>query len=389
MYRIIYSIELSHAYFSDGKGRGFRVSPSPGCRRLLARQKMTFRHVGNRAYVLGWADGNSVPVIPLDSDAVFQFYLIADDPEFFDLTALPYDAATSSRLYLSNLAANKVDSRLYLSKPDAAFDTGKNYASGMLVTDGGNLFECVQSLAANPGNATSDATHWAARGAVRAPGPDDLLVFANSGSTLKLAGPVSNVTVNVFGLNRASNQLDAVVTSTVLNFATATDTIPVSLQNLPPGRYRIAAGGLERVLYYDPGLQPASVVGVVEIFNHLAGADDYSLLDGLGQAKGSTFSALFLNPLVIWKYIARTANVKKVRDESGLYDFDDSVPLEFRSKTPIPLTEVAYDQISLDYKPPASAQTSYTKIANPSLGNRKQVTVGSDTLPCAEVHLHY
>ena len=98
---------------------------------------------------------------------------------------------------------------------------------------------------------------------------------------------------------------------------------------------------------------------------------------------------LFLNPLVVWKYIARTANVKRIRDESGTYEFDDSIALEFRSKRPIPITEEAYDQIAMDYKPAASALTTYTKIANPSLANLKQVVVGGDTLPCAEIYLNY
>lgn len=131
------------------------------------------------------------------------------------------------------------------------------------------------------------------------------------------------------------------------------------------------------------------MVGVVEIFNHLPGADSHALLQADGKVKGTTFTIQFLNPLVLWRYVARTSAVKRIHDQSGTFEFDDSVPQQFLSRTPIGMREEAYDQIAMDYKPSGQAQTTYTKIKNPSIGNFTKATVGSDSLPCAEVFLNY
>jgi hypothetical protein len=131
------------------------------------------------------------------------------------------------------------------------------------------------------------------------------------------------------------------------------------------------------------------VLGIVEIFNHLPGTDSHALLQADGKVKGTIFSIHFLNPLVLWRYVARTSAVKRIHDQSGTYEFDDSVPQQFLSRTPIGMREEAYDQIAMDYKPSGQAQTTYTKIKNPSLGNFTKATVGSDRLTCAETFLNY
>lgn len=394
MFKTFFTIELLHAFFADTRSRQLRLVPTPECSRILSGHRMVVRQIDNRLYVLVWTDDNSVPLIDIAPETVFRFYLIVDDPAFFDFTTLPLDLAKPGRLYFSNLSSNQANGRSYLTLPNDAFSAANNYAAGDLATSGVNLFECIQSETANPGNTVNDTGTWAPRGGVRAPGPGDVLPFTNTDASITLPAPAGNATVDIFGLNRTNNQFDASVVSTVLNFPLPTATMPVHFgqsadATLPTGKYRVTVGGQERFFYFDPTLHPRSVLGVIEIFSHLAAADPYSLLDAAGKVKGTTFSVLFLNPLAIWKYIARTTSVKAIKDQSGTYQFDNSVAQEFRSKTPIPLTDQAYDQIAMDYKPPTSAQTTYDKIANPLPSNRKQIVVGSDTLPCAEIYLNY
>jgi hypothetical protein len=392
MFKTFYIIELLHGFFADTRSRQLRVVPTTECSRLLAGRRMLVRQVGNRFYVLVWTDQNSVPLMDIEPEAVFRFYLIADDPAFYDFTTLPYDAAKPVRLYLSNLSNNQANGRLYLTQPIAVFNGANNYTVGDLAASAANLFENIQSAAGHP---VTDASFWAPRGGVRASSSKDVLPFTNADVSITLPAPAGNATVNIFGLNRANNQFDRQLLSTNLNFPSATTTVPVHFgqtpnSQLPGGKYRVTAGGQEQFFYYDPALRPGAVLGVVEIFNHLAAADPYSLLDAAGKVKGTMFSVLFLNPIVIWKYIARTTGVKAIKDQSGTYQFDNSVALQFRSKTPIPLTDEAYDQIAMDYKPAtATTQTTYQKVVNPSPTNRKQIVIGADTLPCAEIYLNY
>ena len=389
MYRTIFAIDLLHGYFADAKSRGLRIAPAEDCLRLFRSHRLTFRQIGSRAYILGWLDENSVPIVPFDPTTVFRFYVIVDDSAFYQYTALPFDPAEKARFYFSNLTANSANSRNYPTAAVPAFDTGTNYALGDLAASGGNVFECIRSLAANPGNSTGDTAHWTSRGALQAPSELDLLPFGSANESISLPAPVTNTTVEVFGLNRATGNFDAPIFSVPMQFDPATDQVPAPLGKLAPGKYRVSVSGVEKYFYHDAALRPGAVVGIIEIFNHLPATSTHSLLQADGTVKETIFAIHFLNPLVLWRYVARTTAVKKIHDQSGTYDFDDSVPQEFLSTTPIAIREEAYDQIAMDYKPAGNAQTTYTKIKNPALGNFTRATVGSDSLPCAEIFLNY
>jgi len=231
--------------------------------------------------------------------------------------------------------------------------------------------------------------HWALRGPVRAPTPADVLPFGNGDAPFELPVAAAQTAVKAFALNRASGLYDVLVLDKTTDLPGAMTTVTLPLSTLEPGKYRMEVNGAEHFRYHDPSMPTSGPLGVVEIFSHVPAGSPYALLGAAGEIVGPAFSIRFLNPLVIWKYMARTANVKAIKDSSGVYEFENPVPLQFQSKTPIPVTERPYDKISLDYKPPATAQTTYDKISNPSLANLKAVTVGSDTLPCAEIFLHY
>lgn len=389
MYQTFFAIELLHGYFADAKSRGLRIAPTEDCLRLLRSHRLTFRQVGSRAYILGWLDEDMVPVVSIDPTTVFRFYLIVEDPAFHQFTTLPFDPADTRRFYFSNLSENSVASSKYLSAPVPAFSTSANYSPGDLVSSGGNVFEATRTVTAAPGNTTTDTTRWTKRGTVQAPTSTDLLAFGSTNRVIQIPAAVTNTTVEVFGLDRDSNEFDLPVLSVPMVFNPATNQIPIPLGKLPAGKYRVRVSGTEEFFYQDPGLRPGAVLGIVEIFNHLAGADSHALLKADGKVKGTIFSIHFLNPLLLWRYVARTSAVKKIHDQSGTFEFDDSVPQQFLSKTPIGMREEAYDQIAMDYKPAGQAQTTYTKIKNPSLGSFTKATVGSDSLPCAEVFLNY
>src|SRR5688572_10279297 len=146
MYRILFAIDLLHVYFADAKSQGLRIVPTEDCVRLLHSHRLTFRQVGNRAYILGWLDENSIPVVTFDASVVFRFYVMVEDPTFFQYTALPFDPSDSARFYFSNLAANSANSRNYLTAPILALDAGTDYLPGELAASGGSIVECIRSV---------------------------------------------------------------------------------------------------------------------------------------------------------------------------------------------------------------------------------------------------
>ena len=180
MYRTLFAIELLHSYFADTKSRGIRIVPTADCERALRRHRMTFRQVGNRTYVLGWCDADSVPLVTIDPATVFRFYLVVDEPSFHQYAALPTELTSNSRFYLSNLSGNSANSRRYLTSPNDTFDAGSDYGVGELARTGTNLFESIKSVDADPGNTTGDTEFWMSRGAVRSPRSGDLLEFAKA-----------------------------------------------------------------------------------------------------------------------------------------------------------------------------------------------------------------
>jgi len=389
MYRIFFAIELLHGYFADGQARGLRLAPSPVCEKVLSRHRMRFRQIGNTGYVLAQAESTGAPLVPPDPRVVFAFHLLPDSSASLENSVLPFEFSRPDRLYLSNLANNTLNSDVYLSQSIPAFDVAKDYAPGDLATSGNDLYESIRSLAANPGNVVTDPQHWALRGAVRAPSKSDVLPFGNGDELFELPAPATQINVKAFELNRASGLYDVQVLNQTRDLPGATTTVTLPLGTLEPGKYRVEVNGAGHFRYHEPAVPAAGLLGVVEIFSHLPAGSPYALLGAGGEIVGPVFRIRLLNPMVIWKYVARTANVKAIKDSSGVYQFENPVPLQFQSKTPIPVTERPYDRISLDYKPPAAAQTTYDKIANPSLANLKEVTVGADTLPCAEIFLHY
>ncbi|RZL31150.1 MAG: hypothetical protein EOO96_16655, partial [Pedobacter sp.] len=51
------------------------------------------------------------------------------------------------------------------------------------------------------------------------------------------------------------------------------------------------------------------VFGIVEIFNYLAAANDFAVLNVDGIPKENTYTIRFANRSVIWKYRVRTADI--------------------------------------------------------------------------------
>lgn len=388
-YRTFFTIELLHQFFADGRCRGLRLEPTADCRSRLAGHRMTFRQVGNTGYALGWADDDSVPFIEPDPATVLRFELLVEDGRLNQFTALTNDPLPDERLYASNLSAHEANGRLHLTRPVAAHAPGADYQVGARAVSGDDLYECIKGVPAGALDPGADDEHWALRGPVRAPGPDDLIPFGNSDGVFELSAPVTSAGVEVFALNPLTNAHDQLVASDTLTFPEPTTQVPVPLRTLAAGRYRVVVEGEERFFYQDPGSRPDRVFGVVEIFNHLRPADPHALLDTLGRLKAPRFTLQFLNLLVVWKYIARTSNVQDIRDDTGVHVFDDSVALEFRSTKPIPVTEETYDHIVMDYKPPTSALTTFARIANPSPAHVKQIVVDGERLPCAEIHLNF
>ena len=232
MYSEFFTIEVLQNYFADARSRHITIVPTAESAVTLKRYRMLTKQVDNRLYVLAPTDESAKPLFTVNPATVLRFYLQAAEPDVYDLTQLPFNASGSDRLYLSNLAANQQNGRQYLSTPVAALDPTQNYGLGDLVTGGGNLYQCIQSLGANPGNTVNDAAHWASRGAIQSPGPADLLPFSNGDGALTLPAPVTAATVSVFSFDTGTGLFDHLIASANLTFPSATDQRSGAVVNL-------------------------------------------------------------------------------------------------------------------------------------------------------------
>jgi hypothetical protein len=388
-YGTLATVSLLHAFGADGLCHGVRPVPAPDTVATLAGLRVLARFVSAQLFLLIEVDGGGLPTVSATGLAPLRFYLVADDPSFFQQSRLPPAFSSDHRFFVTTAEAQTVSAQNYLSRMIGPLDVAEPYASGDLVISGDKLFECIAPLVPNPGNTTGDTAHWFARSALRSLSSKDVFRFATGLAEIDLPAPVTNATVTFYTWNVATGVYDIVALANNLVFGSPASAVPVDFQGLPPGCYRVKADSTEAFYYYDSLATPSSVIGVIELRLDLNPASEYALFDAVGAPKSPHFVLQFLNPLATWTYIARTNNVKTVKDQAGVYTFANPQPLTFQSTAPIPITERPYTSIALDYKPAASPVVTYGKLPNPSPEHLQPAASPSLEVPNAEIFLTY
>jgi hypothetical protein len=348
---------------------------------------IVYKVVGNKLAVLIRVDDMNKPVASFLPHQQISFYLLPDNPHFFNISNISFQPAVPKRYYFTNLKNNKTGGVKYLTAKMAQYNSSNDYPVGSLAANGsGEVFEAIR--ASNGGNphGLGEAAYWVKKGLAQYPGNADLVQLADRIYHFKMLASDTNFLVRVYRLDVSTGNYDLEALPAVAQtFLTAQQEVQVKLDGLSAGRYLIDVNGEQQFVYYDPAAIYNEAFAVIELYNHLPGTDDFALLDNAGAVKEAKFTIRFANRSVIWKYFA-SADITGITDGSGNYSFSpDGSNKFFHSNQPIPLREKPLGSLSLT----SVKFGSVDALANPATDRLTSFLLGGETYYCIEKYLNY
>lgn len=332
-YKILFSVELLHQYYADGKCRDVALVPSEATRKRMQDGRMLWKVQDNELLVLIQTGSDGKPNIPLAADVKFVFYLQLLQLQLLTVTNMDADLFNDQRFYFFNLSNNKSGNSLHLSRPIVPYQSSVHYYPGIFTLGPGEIvFECIKENPAGAGVSrnTADEAFWMARSGQPFVSAADMVPFADSIMRLRVA-EAATYSVHAFGVNKANNRAYTVAMPIAQeNPLSVADTptpgvkeVQADFSALPPGRYLLGVNELQKEVYVDNAADAARYFGVVEIFNHLPGNDSFALLDEDGKVKQTgagedaswlRYTIRFANRLAFFKYISRNRGVEHITD---------------------------------------------------------------------------
>ncbi len=384
------------------------------------------------------------------NNTVFRFYIKLKNTDFLNYTNIDLTSGSSKKkLYFSNLTANKEGGKLYLSMPVKEYAIGKAYVPGKLVKDpvSGHVFEAIKKHTLKKKAQLTDPILWAqkgllhlpkgveehaagrtyspgdlarkpatekvyesirkhtstgevelgdeslwlsrAQGILQYPTSNDMLEFTSGSYAFSVAAPVKKADISVFRFNyNAENpayDLQAGVTEN-RQFETPAGQVVVDLSTLDAGKYLIKVNKETKTVYHDPSANSGNIIGIVEIFNHLPGTNDYALLTDDEKIKSAKYVIHFPNRRVLWKYIRRDGKAQSITDTGDTgYGFNLEGD-DFVSTTPIPLSESVCKTLKLEFN---TKDYRLFPLPNPPVQRLGRYTQHDFNYFCSEVYLNY
>lgn len=375
-FKILFSIDILHEYYSSRQCRDFNIIPSPETSLLLENHHMLYKVVNNKLVVLvkveeepaeGEEDHANEPFVLLNPAQKLVFYLDLVKPVFMNISNIDFDLLQSRRFYFTNIYQNKKDGVLYLSSPVAVYDEEDIYAPGSFADNGlDQVFECIQATPdiSDTAHDTTDEAFWVSRGNNQYTSPQDMIPFVTRIKNYTTTIAATAFKIKLFALNKENNvdyDVEISLPADKSSFASEEPTkkVPVDLTGIASGRYLLTINDQPFEIYVDDNAVYRNYFGVVEVYNHLANGNDFALLDDEGKVKDIkvenkpvwlNYTIQFANRLAFWKYISAKEEVTGIEDNSMQYSFAD-VPLPpppipsmaagiFLSDKPIPMREV-------------------------------------------------
>lgn len=458
-YSILFSIELLHEYYSNGRTTDVVLVPTADTEALFRKMRIRWRQAGSRYLAFIEAREKSpgvyVPAINTPTQnffrqsfgkSVVRFALVQQNNLFANVTNLSLQ--NGRRYVFSNRSANQLGGALFLSAPVTAFATSREYLPGNLamrtsngqvfevltkhsstsasqlnnktlwqpkglrflgrplkkftvgetyqqgewVTGAGNkVFEAARNTTATAASEINNTALWKERGEGERQYPtgNDLLAYSTGHYRFSLAVPASTITINVFGFNynEAAPAFDQkAANTTVLEFTSLQQEVTVNLTSLPPGRYLVDVNGEKNEVYYDPALGSGNVLGVVEIYNHLPGNNDFSFLTAAEEIRQRDYVLHFPARSVLWKYNRKDSRANAITDTG---DTGYAFTLQgnaFVSNRPILLSQDAVETLELSFTDTAS---KLAPLPNPSAGRLGRTQQADFAYLSAELFLNY
>jgi hypothetical protein len=316
---------------------------------------MLYKQVGNLLVVLikVHSSGPDIdkPVLSIEKNDRFFFYMTLNTPKFITVTNLDNDLLGESQLfYFSNLYQNDLDTTFNLTQKIQAPVGVVNYKPGDLSSDGTNTFECIK----NTSSAPPGAAFWHNRGNKQYVSARDMILFSSKIRNYITSADATSFTIRAFGLNTGTGAYDKEIflKNNTVTTDTMTRTIQANLSDLPQGRYKIQVNADVFDLYIDDEAIYNGAFGIIDIFSYHADGPGFGFFDINGKVKDTVsgisgqwlrYKVRFANRMAYWKYLTLKHGVLTISDDPN-YVFNatpgGNVPQDyFTSAKPIPLTE--------------------------------------------------
>lgn len=293
--------------------------------------------------------GSLQPFVPLPPDLKLFFGLKPVSPYLTNFSGLPLQPPPFAPFcwHFFNASGNQREGRLFLHRPIPDFSPSRAYEAGEVYLDGNELFEAIratgpsgspvaadwrltppdtfsagqsyrkgdrvlaqgrvyQAKVDQPGNTLSDGSRWAVAG-------DLPHQFAHAGDRMAIRPGIFKHDVSSAALNQARVRIFSVENGQMLSQTTeqavsgSLKAVPVSVEGLPQGRYRLeianAAGSAVTSLGMEFLFLPEAITqgwfGVVEITNPSGVA---ALTDAAGAILSPVYELRFRSRATRWQY---------------------------------------------------------------------------------------
>lgn len=398
-YDKLFSVELLHKYSADNACNDFTVIPSAATKQLLGNYRIQVRQIANilNAWInLDPAALESTPsvrkpfIIP-EEGLQLTFFMILNNPLFFNYTNLPTANNNGSIYYFTNRNVNKGNNKNFLTGNLKDFATS-SYSFEDILANGGSVYQSLKNnnITSSPAD-LSNINSWRQ---VLYPDPNnptsniadpnrfmsaaDVLSWLPSVSRISFAPgqPITPVvTVNVSGYSGSGNYNNNLPAININN-SDNHSSFPLDLSGLQQGKYLISVNGFpQKPIYLNDELNRTKVFGVIEIFVESSLAAPYLILNQQVAHKNELnfplYTIYFLNRATIWKYILRRQSSATITD-TGINVFTTITPpavptTVIQSDFAIPLSENPLTTLKLDTQsigPPSATPQRLSKDPN-------------------------
>lgn len=215
-YQILFTIELLHEYFMDGKSTEVEITPARDSQSLFKDIDIQWRYRDNKFIALIRENDQQQPFLNKTPNklyrkffdhSIFRLYLKLKEADFLNYTNIT--TAYNKVRYFSNLANNKIDVPppalpfLYLSSRIGNHVLGRQYLPGDFAmkpaTD--QIFEVIKKHTSAAVADLNNPTLWIPRQTRQFSAGTDQIVFTGTRYIFTLSAAVTDANVQVFGFN--------------------------------------------------------------------------------------------------------------------------------------------------------------------------------------------
>jgi len=320
----LFSINLSHAYYSDGICRDLIVKPTPACADVMKRLGLLFRQIKTGFSVFcRVGDDKQELYQAFDVRKKLSFYLYSRNPYLVNISALPWDMEGGKILYFHNVQTDDGSS----DENPKLFVAAEHAGKQDLIESRAQQFSFEYRLATD-----ADATS----------------VLVEIFDAIKLLSDAASVPVQSMLISIPAGEQEL--------------SVPVDLTAQPEGAFVIKVDGQEQMRFYaDKGLFREKAFAIIDLFASVDAVERYRFTDVTGALlteKTAVFDVEFKQRKMKWRYhiVMKHQNIAlddlniALGSDATIFDKQSGEPItDVMSDTTYPVTSFL-SRSALDFK---------------------------------------